>query len=130
MLYPGAIVLALALYVVTRPSARRRCVFWLVLILATLIFALGSYLPPLEWFAHLPGMDLLRVPPRVLFGAAAKTLRQLRLPGLTVLLIVGVGAFIATRVLDAVGILTMVVYCVRYIGHRLGAQLGLSSASG
>ncbi len=67
MLYPGAIVLALALYVVTRPRARRRCAFWLVLILATLIFALGSYLPPLEWIAHLPGMDLLRVPPRVLF---------------------------------------------------------------
>lgn len=39
---------------------------------------------------------------------------------LTVLLIVGIGAFVATRVLDAVGILVMIVVCVRYITQRLG----------
>ena len=31
------------------------------------------------------------------------------------------------EVMVAIGILAMVVYGVRYIGHRLGAQLGLSS---
>ena len=45
---------------------------------------------------------------------------------LAVLLIVGIGAFIATRVLDAVGILAMAAYCVRYIGHRFGAQMNLA----
>ena len=45
---------------------------------------------------------------------------------LAVLLIVGIGAFIATRVLDAVGILAMAAYCVRYIGHRFGTQLALA----
>jgi hypothetical protein len=44
---------------------------------------------------------------------------------LTVLLIVGVGAFVATRVLDAVGILGMIVYCVGYIRRYLGAKLRL-----
>jgi hypothetical protein len=67
VLYPGAVALALALYVLGRPAARRKNAFWLVILLATLIFALGSYIPPLEWLARLPGMDLLRVPPRVLF---------------------------------------------------------------
>ncbi|HWC33410.1 MAG TPA: hypothetical protein VG650_01160 [Mycobacteriales bacterium] len=42
---------------------------------------------------------------------------------LVVLLIVGVGAFLATRVADALGILTMIVYCVRYISGRIGQEL-------
>ena len=67
MVYPGAILLGLTLYVLGRAPARRRAVFWLTALLATLIFSLGSFLPPLEWIARLPGMDLLRVPPRVLF---------------------------------------------------------------
>lgn len=46
---------------------------------------------------------------------------------LAVLLVVGVGAFIATRVLDAVGILVMVVYCVRYLSQRLGDKLGFAA---
>jgi hypothetical protein len=46
---------------------------------------------------------------------------------LAVLLTVGIGAFVATRVLDAIGILVMVVYCVRYIGQHLGVQLGFSA---
>lgn len=39
---------------------------------------------------------------------------------LAVLLIVGVGAFVATRVCDAIGILAMIAYCVRYITSRIG----------
>jgi len=67
MLYPGAVVLGLAIYVLSRPSARHRGGFWLILIAVTLIYSMGSYISPLEWLAYLPGMDLLRVPPRVLF---------------------------------------------------------------
>jgi hypothetical protein len=67
MLYPGAVVLGLMLYLLCSPTARRRGGFWLAFILVTLVYSLGSYIPPLEWIARLPGMDLLRVPPRVLF---------------------------------------------------------------
>lgn len=38
---------------------------------------------------------------------------------LVVLIIVGVGAFVATRVLDAVGLLAMIAYSVRYITAQL-----------
>jgi hypothetical protein len=49
---------------------------------------------------------------------------------LAVLLIVGVGAFLLTRVADALGILVMVVFCVRYISRRLGARLRVSGSEG
>lgn len=65
--YPGALVLGLVIYSLCRPSVRQRSRFWLAVILATLAFSLGAYIPPLEWIARLPGMDLLRVPPRALF---------------------------------------------------------------
>lgn len=38
---------------------------------------------------------------------------------ITVLLIVGVGAFVATRVADVIGILVMIVFCVHYVTDRL-----------
>lgn len=67
MLYPGAAVLALTLYAAAAPAARRKASFWLAGILATLLLAMGSYLPFMGVIARLPGMDLLRVPPRALF---------------------------------------------------------------
>jgi hypothetical protein len=42
---------------------------------------------------------------------------------LVVLLIVGVGAFLATRVADALSILAMIAYSVRYISNQLGEHL-------
>lgn len=42
---------------------------------------------------------------------------------LAVLLIVGVGAFLAIRVADALSILVMIGYSVRYISDRIGAEL-------
>lgn len=45
---------------------------------------------------------------------------------LVILLIVGVGAFLVTRVFDAVGILAMIVYCVHYIRGILGERLVLA----
>lgn len=67
VIYPGAIIFVLVLFAFSSRPVRRRCGVWLVLILATLIYALGSYLPPLELLAYLPGFNLLRVPPRMLF---------------------------------------------------------------
>ena len=45
---------------------------------------------------------------------------------LSVLLIVGVGAFVAVRVVDVVCTLGMVVYCLRYIARHLGDRLRLA----
>ncbi|MDX6287702.1 MAG: hypothetical protein QOG53_3187 [Frankiales bacterium] len=45
------------------------------------------------------------------------------------LLIFGVGAFVAVRIFDVVCTLGMVVYCLRYIVHRLGPRLRLTQAS-
>lgn len=67
VLYPGAVTFALALFAFSHTPTRRRCAVWLVMMLVTLVYALGSYIPPLELLAALPGFDLLRVPPRMLF---------------------------------------------------------------
>jgi intracellular septation protein A len=45
---------------------------------------------------------------------------------LAVLLIVGVDAFVAVRVLDAIGILALIVYSVRYTVARLGSGMQLA----
>lgn len=45
---------------------------------------------------------------------------------LAVLLAVGIGAFLATRVADAVGTLLIVAWCVRYISHHLGEHLSFA----
>jgi uncharacterized membrane protein len=44
---------------------------------------------------------------------------------LAVLLIVGVGAFLLTRLVDAAGTLAMIGYAVRHISHHLGARLSI-----
>ncbi len=67
VLYPGAVTFALTLFAFSHKPVRRRCAVWLVMILVTLVYALGSNIPYLELLASLPGFDLLRVPPRMLF---------------------------------------------------------------
>ncbi len=57
----GAILLALAAW------AAGRARFWGGVALAALVWALGSHLPGVAWLARLPGVSLLRVPPRGLF---------------------------------------------------------------
>jgi hypothetical protein len=69
ILYPGALVLALFLFALTFDTLRRKAAFWMVLAIAALLFALGSYLPASEILASLPGISMLRVPPRALFLA-------------------------------------------------------------
>jgi uncharacterized membrane protein (UPF0136 family) len=67
VLYPGAAAFALALYALSMPLVRQRAGFWFILGGATLIYSLGSNIPYLSAVASLPGLDLLRVPPRMLF---------------------------------------------------------------
>jgi hypothetical protein len=75
-LYPGAVVLILALAALGRSKRRGRVWFWLGVFGLSLLFSLGSHLPGLAVLARLPGLSLLRVPPRALFlaGIAAAML--------------------------------------------------------
>jgi hypothetical protein len=65
--YPGGLVLALAATAVLSPGSRPGWKFWAWAALAALLFSLGEQIPGLAWLAKLPGLDLLRVPPRALF---------------------------------------------------------------
>ncbi len=65
-LYPGAVVLALTLAAGMNPLLRRKVIFWIYLVVASLIFAMGEAIPFFERIASLPGISLLRVPPRAL----------------------------------------------------------------
>lgn len=67
MLYPGWLILVLALLAVAWRSVNRRVVFWAFLAVLSLVFSLGQYLPWMPSLARLPLIDLLRVPPRALF---------------------------------------------------------------
>jgi hypothetical protein len=69
VIYPGGVILVLAFTGILWTILHRRGRFWIGLLLVCTLFSLGSYLPPLTWLARLPGIDLLRVPPRVLFLA-------------------------------------------------------------
>lgn len=66
LLYPGAVILVLVFYILIRPPVRRQAVFWLGLVAITTLYALGDSIPFLDLVARLPGMNMLRVPPRAL----------------------------------------------------------------
>lgn len=87
-LYPGAVMMALAVYTLARPAARRRTGFWWLVFVLALLFSLGAAVPGMEGLFRLPGFNLLRVPPRALFLAglslaviAAHGLNSLIQPG-------------------------------------------------
>jgi len=67
VVYPGGVVLLLALAGLGERSVRRAARFWWAVILVSLVFSLGSALPGMEGLARLPGINLLRVPARALF---------------------------------------------------------------
>ena len=84
VLYPGGAVLVLAILGLGLPTYRRRSAFWWAVAIVGLLFSLGSYFPGMEFVMGLPGLSLLRVPPRalilVVFGwivVAAWTLQSL-----------------------------------------------------
>ncbi len=66
-LYPGAVVLLLALLAVVCLLRRPTVAFWSVVALLALLFALGENLPGFTVLGRLPLVSLLRVPPRTLF---------------------------------------------------------------
>lgn len=66
-LYPGGLVLALAVAGLAWRPVSCRARFWIWTAGLAVLFSLGSHLPGLALLARLPGFDLLRVPPRALF---------------------------------------------------------------
>ncbi len=67
MAYPGGFILALGLLAYTWPVVRREARFWIWALPVSVLFGLGEYLPGMSSLASLPGLNLLRVPPRALF---------------------------------------------------------------
>ena len=65
--YAGGAGLVFAVLALLLPRVRRKTRFWLWVAGLSLIFSLGSHLPGLALLARLPGLSLLRVPPRALF---------------------------------------------------------------
>ncbi len=67
IVYPGILPVLLLFVVMCFPEARRKTVFWIGVILATILFSLGANLPGSRWLVSLPGISLLRIPTRWLF---------------------------------------------------------------
>lgn len=69
MLYPGAVVLALAVFGLPQSPApaKRQVRFWQLVVFVSLLWSLGEYLPGMSLLVGLPGLSWLRVPSRVLF---------------------------------------------------------------
>lgn len=66
-LYPGALVLVMFFMALSSREMRRNSGFWIGVVAITLLFSLGSYFPLVSWIFRLPGLSMLRVPPRILF---------------------------------------------------------------
>jgi len=66
-LYPGALAFILLLFSLSTPSIRKKTAFWSITIGIALLYALGSNIPFLGVIQRLPGINLLRVPTRILF---------------------------------------------------------------
>lgn len=67
--YVGAVSLALILIGITSKNLGKRSRFWLWLALGSVILALGSGIPGMEYITGFPGLNLLRIPARWLFVA-------------------------------------------------------------
>lgn len=66
IIYSGVIVLLLAFIAAIRTKKHRLDWFWIVAFVACVIFSLGENIPGINILIGLPGLSLLRVPPRIL----------------------------------------------------------------
>jgi ABC-type proline/glycine betaine transport system permease subunit len=67
VLYPGGVVILLALLGFWWRGAKIVIRFWQLTVLISLVLSLGAYLPGMESITSFPGLNLLRVPSRWLF---------------------------------------------------------------
>jgi hypothetical protein len=66
IIYPGVIVLLLAFIAAIRTKKQRLDWFWIFVFFASVGFSLGENIPGMNLLTGLPGLSLLRVPPRIL----------------------------------------------------------------
>lgn len=69
IVYPGLLTLALALIGLFWGDVRRKTRFWWGVWLVSVVYSLGEGIPGLRLLVDLPGVSLLRVPPRAMFLA-------------------------------------------------------------
>lgn len=69
VLYPGGIVFALAFTSILLGFRVKWVIFWLGVLIASILIALGSQVPGMDYLSQLPVANLLRVPSRSLFIA-------------------------------------------------------------
>lgn len=68
VIYPGCTLLFPIAWGLARARLRRANLFWLVWLLFCLIFSMGASFPFLSFIYQLPGLNLLRVPTRMMVG--------------------------------------------------------------
>ncbi|NPV86416.1 MAG: YfhO family protein [Anaerolineae bacterium] len=69
LIYPGGLSLLALITILGSAQIRKRYRFWLYAILVSFMLSLGSFVPFGEYIFKLPLLNLLRVPPRILFIA-------------------------------------------------------------
>ncbi len=67
VVYPGIVILSLAIYCLGNRETRRTSWLWTGVVFGSFLFAMGSAIPGMNYLAGLPVFNLLRVPPRILF---------------------------------------------------------------
>lgn len=67
VIYPGMFALFAILWIVHSKDSIKQNLFWMVLFLVCIIYALGEQFPFVTAISSLPGLNLLRVPTRVIF---------------------------------------------------------------
>ncbi|MCJ7623168.1 MAG: YfhO family protein [Anaerolineaceae bacterium] len=66
-IYPGAMAFLTFVWGIFVSEFRKQNKFWLIVLFLSLVFSLGENIPFMGLIAEIPGMNMLRVPPRMLF---------------------------------------------------------------
>ena len=67
IIYPGALSLLLFIWIIGIPELRSQVIFWIGIVIFTLLYSIGAFSPLIELVSWVPGIILLRVPTRVMF---------------------------------------------------------------
>jgi len=62
--YQGAVAFLLVISGVSVSEFRKKHIFWWIVLALSMTYALGSYIPGMDIFTQLPGINLIRVPSR------------------------------------------------------------------
>jgi hypothetical protein len=67
VVYPGALGVIALIWTISGQRLRKSQLYWLILCITPFVYAMGANLPALHGLFLLPGLSLLRVPPRIIF---------------------------------------------------------------